>query len=280
MTGKRIKARDAVVILFEITGIILAIIFVYPAVMVIVNAFKPLGEILINPFALPKNFTTANIMSIIRNMGFFRALFNTVFIAVIVVLFTVTLSAMAGYKLQRFGGKISAVISILFISCMLVPFQTIIIPVAKMARTLGIVGTTFGYILITIPLYAPLGIFVCQGFIKTVPKSLEESAVLDGCNPFAVFFFIVFPLLKSVLSSIAILYTLWIWNDYALAALMLPSQAKRTLTLMVYSGFSTYLNRWDFSIAALSLSIIPVMVFYIFMQKYIIQGVTAGAVKG
>jgi raffinose/stachyose/melibiose transport system permease protein len=121
---------------------------------------------------------------------------------------------------------------------------------------------------------------VCQGFIKTVPVSLEESAVLDGCNPFETFFCIVFPLLRPIMASITILYSLWIWNDYALASLMLVRSSARTLTLMVYTGFSTYLNRWDFSLAALSLSIIPVLIFYVFMQKYIVQGITAGAVKG
>ena len=274
------KNRIFFILFFEIIGIITALIFVYPAFMVIINAFKPLREILLNPFALPKNITIKNIENIIVNMRFFRALGNTIIIAVIVVSVTIVLSAMTGYKLQRFGGKISAIISLLFISCMLVPFQTIVIPIAQIARIFGLVGTTFGYIFIIIPLYAPLGIFVCQGFVKTIPRSLEESAVLDGCNPFRVFFSIVFPLLKSVLSSIAILYFLWIWNDYALAALMIPSEAKRTLTLMVYSGFSTFLNRWDFSIAALALSIIPIMIFYLLMQKYIIRGVIDGAVKG
>jgi raffinose/stachyose/melibiose transport system permease protein len=261
-------------------GVILAVIFVYPAFMVIINAFKPLGEILRNPFALPKAFTFSNVRDIIINQRFFSALSNTLVIAVIVVIFTVILSAMAGYKLGRFGGKISIIISMMFISCMLVPFQTIIIPIARMSRFFGLSGTIHGYILIIIPLFAPMGIFVCQGFIKTVPLSLEESAILDGCNSFETFFCIVLPLLKPVLASITILYSLWIWNDYALASLMLTSISKRTLTLMVYSGFSNFLNRWDFSIAALSLSVIPVLIFYVFMQKYIVKGITAGAIKG
>jgi raffinose/stachyose/melibiose transport system permease protein len=267
------------IIILEVIGVLIAVVFMYPAFTVIINSFKPLGEIVRNPFALPKAFTTANLSNIIKNMGFFRALFNTLFIAVIVVSVTVTLSAMAGYKLGRTGGKISTVISMIFISCMLVPFQTIIIPVVKMANMLNIVST-FGYILITIPLYAPMGIFVFQGFVKTVPLSLEESAIVEGCNPFGVFFKIVLPLLKPSLSSVAILYTLWIWGDYAMPSLMLNTDSKRTLTLMVYSGFSTFLNRWDFALAALSLSLIPVLVFYVFMQKYIVKGVTSGAVKG
>jgi raffinose/stachyose/melibiose transport system permease protein len=266
-------------VILEISGVFVAAVFMYPAFTVIINAFKPLGEIVRNPFALPKVFTVSNISNIIVNMRFFRALFNTLLVAVIVVPVTVMLSFMAGYKMGRTGGKISALISMIFISCMLVPFQTIIIPVAKMANTLHIVNM-FGYIIIVIPFFAPMGIFVSQGFIKTVPLSLEESAVIDGCNPFGIFFKIVFPLLKPSIASVAILYTLWIWGDYALPSLMLNTTAKRTLTLMVYSGFSQFLNRWDFSLAALALTIIPVLAFYVFMQKYIIKGITSGAVKG
>ncbi|MDR1469281.1 MAG: carbohydrate ABC transporter permease [Spirochaetaceae bacterium] len=278
MTKK--SARKVLFVALEIMGIIVALIFVYPALMVITNAVKPIGEILKNPFALPKAFTLKNILDIIENQNFFSALFNTLSIAVVVVVVTVILSAMAGYKLGRFGGKISIIISMLFISCMLVPFQAILIPIAKMAKTLTIAGTKLGYVLIIIPLYAPMGIFVCQGFVKTIPISLEESAVLDGCNPFETFFRIVFPLLTPILASITVLYSLWIWNDYALASLMLTSVSRRTLTLMVYSGFSKFSNRWDFSLATLSLSVIPVLIFYVFMQKYIVRGITAGAIKG
>lgn len=278
MTGK--SANKIVFAAFEIIGIIATLIFVYPALMVIVNTFKPLGEILQNPFALPKAFTLKNLFDIIENQNFFSALFNTLSIAIVVVIVTVILSAMAGYKLGRFGGKISIIVSMLFISCMLVPFQVILIPIAKLAKTFMIAGTKLGYVLIIIPLYAPMGIFACQGFVKTVPISLEESAVLDGCNPFETFFRIVFPLLKPILASITVLYSLWIWNDYALASLMLTSISRRTLTLMVYSGFSKFLNRWDFSLAALSLSVIPILIFYVFVQKYIVRGITAGAIKG
>jgi raffinose/stachyose/melibiose transport system permease protein len=149
---------------------------------------------------------------------------------------------------------------------MLMPFQTLIIPVAKMANVLHI-DNMFGYIIITIPLDAPMGIFVIQDFIKTVPLGFEESAVIAGCNPFGIFFRRVLPLLKPAFASVAILYTLWIWGDYAMPSLMLNTTAKRTLALMVSSGFSRFLSRWDFSIAALSLTIIPVlMVMMLYSQ--------------
>lgn len=264
----------------EVFGLLCAFVFVSPALLVIVNAFKPLGEILRNPFSLPSSMNTENLSYVITNMKYFNSLKNTVIIAVIVVTVTVLLSAMAGYKLTRYGGKISGVITAVLLSSMLVPFQSIMIPIAQIASYLGIGNSMAGYIIIIIPLYAPLGIFICQGFVKTVPYSLEEASVLDGCSPFGTFFRIVLPLLAPTLASITVLYSLWIWNDYALASMMLTSQANKTLTLTIYSFFSSFTNRWDYALAALSLSIIPITVFYLFMQKYIVRGITAGAVKG
>ena len=256
------------------------ILFVSPALLVIINSFKPVGDILKTPFALPKTFYIDNIVYVIKNMKYFSALFNTLIIAVVVVSVTVVLSAMAGYKLTRQGGKLSAVITMLFLSSLLVPFQSIMIPIAKITSMLGIGNSMIGYIITIIPLYAPMGIFVCMGFVKTVPESLEEAAIIDGCSPYGVFFRIVMPLLKPTIASLVVMFTLWIWNDYALANMMLTSQSTRTLTIAIYGFFSSFTNRWDYALTALALSIIPITLFYLFMQKHIVKGISAGAVKG
>lgn len=274
------KAKKILRIPVEIICILVGIIFVSPVFLVIINSFKPLGEILRTPFNLPENFSTENISYVITNMKYFTALKNTVIIAVIVVGVTVILAAMAGYKLTRTNTRTSKVITAILISSMLVPFQTYMIPIAKLASIFNINNSIFGYILIQIPLYAPMGIFMYEGFVKNVPLSLEEAAKLDGCSPFRTFFEVVFPLMKPTTASIVVLYTLWIWNDYALANMMLTSQKNKTLTITIYSFFSSFTNRWDYALAALSLSIIPITVFYIIMQKHIVSGVTAGAVKG
>lgn len=264
----------------EIISIICAVIFVTPVLLVILNAFKPLGEILKSPFSLPENFLTDNILYVIKNMDYFHILWNTILISVIVVVGTVILAAMAGYKLTRTDTLTSKIITAVLLSSMLVPFQTYMIPIAKLASIFHINNSIVGYILIQIPLYAPMGIFMYQGFVKNVPLSLEEAADLDGCSPMGIFFRIVLPLMKPITASIAVLYSLWIWNDYALANMMLTSAEKKTLTITIYSFFSAFTNRWDYALASLSLSIIPITIFYIFMQKYIVSGVTAGAVKG
>jgi len=274
------KARKPVRILIEIFGVMVGILFVSPALLVIINSFKPVGDILKTPFALPKTFYIDNIVYVIKNMKYFSALFNTLIIAVVVVSVTVVLSAMAGYKLTRQGGKLSAVITMLFLSSLLVPFQSIMIPIAKITSMLGIGNSMIGYIITIIPLYAPMGIFVCMGFVKTVPESLEEAAIIDGCSPYGVFFRIVMPLLQPTIASLVVMFTLWIWNDYALANMMLTSQSTRTLTIAIYGFFSSFTNRWDYALTALALSIIPITLFYLFMQKHIVKGISAGAVKG
>lgn len=266
--------------ILEIVSVLCAVIFVSPVILVILNAFKPLGEILISPFSLPRKVNTENILYVIKNMNYFHVLWNTILISVIVVAGTVLLAAMAGYKLTRVNTKSSKVITAVLLSSMLVPFQTYMIPIAKLASILHLNNSLAGYIIIQIPLYAPMGIFMYQGFVKNVPLSLEEAARLDGCSPFKIFFKIVFPLLKPITASITVLYALWIWNDYALANMMLTSASNKTLTITIYSFFSAFTNRWDYALAALALSIIPITVFYIVMQKHIVSGVTAGAVKG
>lgn len=276
--GKGTKRLGTVFL--ELVTTVCAVLFVSPVILVIINAFKPLGQILKNPFALPLDPMTDNILYVINNMKYLQVLRNTVIIAAAVVAGTVILSAMAGYKLTRTNTRTSKLISAVLMSSMLVPFQTYMIPVAKLASVLHINNTMMGYILIQIPLYAPMGIFMYQGFVKNIPLSLEEAARLDGCSPFKTFFQVVLPLLKPTTASIVVLYSLWIWNDYALASMMLTSAKNKTLTITIYSFFSAFTNRWDYALAALALSIIPITLFYIFMQKYIVSGVTAGAVKG
>lgn len=267
-------------IIVEIVSIIIGLIYLSPVLLLILNVFKPLGEILVNPFSLPKNLYLDNIEYVFGTMNYARSLCNTVLISVIVVMICIVLSAMTGWMLQRDGSRLSGIITILLLSSMLVPFQSFMIPLAKLAASMGLGDSIGGYVWIQVTLYAPMGIFMYEGFVKSVPKSLEESARLDGGSTLQVFFRIVFPLLKPITSSIMVLYSLWIWNDYVLASIILKSEAKKTVTLSVYSFFSMYLNRWDYAITAVAFSVAPITILYILLQKHVINGVTAGAVKG
>ncbi len=274
------NSKKIVILFLELLTALVGIVYVYPVLIVFINAIKPLGEILVNPFSFPKSLFLDNLEYVLGTMKYARLLMNTLMIAVIVVVLCILLTSMAGWMLTRDGSKMSGGITALFLSSLLVPFQCFMIPIAKMANSMGINDTISGYVWIQVALYAPMGIFMYQGFTKNVPLSLEESARLDGGSPRQIFFHIVFPLMKPITTSIMVLYSLWIWNDYLLASIMLHSESRKTITVAVYGFYSMYNNRWDYAITAVALSIIPITIVYLLLQKHIVSGITAGAVKG
>lgn len=260
-------------------GILIALLFVSPVLLVFFNAFKPLGDILKSPFSFPDTFYKDGIRYVWENMNYPRVLGNTVFVAVVIVAVTVLLSAMCGYKLSRTNDKKSKFFMVFLMASMMIPFQSIMLPVSKVASALHLSDSLLGYIIVTIPLYAPFAVFMFHGFVKNIPRSIEEAARIDGCSPFRMFFQIVFPLMSTVTASIVVLFSLWVWNDYLLPSILLRSEENKTLTVSIYSFFSAQYTRWDYGLASLCLSIIPITIFFLFMQKYFIAGITAGAVK-
>ena len=213
-------------------------------------------------------------------MNYAKVFLNTVTICVFAIAITVILSAMCAYRLSRWNNKISNGIMLLLMASMTVPFQSIMLPFAKICKSLNLTDSIPGIILVLVPLYCPMAVFIFQGFIKAIPKEIEEAAEIDGCGKVATFFRIIFPLLKPATSSIVVLFTLQMWNDFTLPLIMLQSETKKTITTTVYSFFSAYSMRWDYALTSLTLSILPLVIFFLFMQRYIISGIIAGAVKG
>ncbi len=275
-----VKLRNARKILLEVLMVILAVIFISPAWIVLTNSFKPLGEILTNTFGLPKSPSLENFRYVLENMNYIKVFFNTVCICVFAIAFTVILSAMCAYRLSRWNNKASNAILLLLMASMTVPFQSIMLPFAKICKSMNLTDSIPGLILVLIPLYCPMAVFIFQGAIKSIPKEIEEAAQMDGCSKLGTFFKIIFPLLKPSTSSIVVLFTLQMWNDFTLPLIMLQSESKKTITTTVYSFFSAYSMRWDYALTSLALSILPMIIFFLFMQKYIISGIVAGAVKG
>ncbi|HOJ64061.1 MAG TPA: carbohydrate ABC transporter permease [Spirochaetota bacterium] len=218
---------------------------------------------------------------IIKNFVTFpRVFFNTLIITVFSVVGIVITSAMAAYALVRNEYRLSWIIFLLFTFSMVVPFQSIMVPLVETAKGLGLNNTLWGLILIYIGLGSPMAIFMYHGFIKAIPKELEESAAIDGAGPFTIFFRIVFPLLTPITATIVILNVLWIWNDFLLPLIILQSKELRTIQLAQYSFFGAYSKEYGLALASLVTSAAPIIIFYLIMQKYIIKGITSGAVKG
>lgn len=205
--------------------------------------------------------------------------FNTLIITILSVVGIILISSMAAYALVRTETKLSWIVFLFFTFAMVVPFQVIMFPLVKVAKMMGCAGTIPGIVLIYMAVGCPMAIFMYHGFIKGIPIELEESASLDGAGRFKIFFSIVLPLLTPITSTIAILDVLWIWNDFLLPLIILTKKVV-TIQLAQYYTRGAYSRDFGMELASLVLAVFPVIIFYMFMQRYIIKGVIAGAVKG
>jgi raffinose/stachyose/melibiose transport system permease protein len=263
----------------EIIGILLGIIFLIPFYFVFINSVKGFAEILMDAAAWPKEFLFTNYIKVWDVINFPRAFWNSVIITVVSNIGLVIISSMAAWKMVRTPGRFSKILFVLFVSAMVIPFQTVMIPLMKLGGTLGLTNSIPGLIIMYFGFGVPLSLFLYHGFVKTVPIEIEESAKMDGCSEFGVFWRIVFPLLKPITVTVIILNTLWIWNDFLLPLLVLQDAELRTIPLATSSFFAQYTKQWDMGLAALVLGIMPIIVFFLFLQKHIIKGIASGSIK-
>ncbi|RBP92452.1 carbohydrate ABC transporter membrane protein 2 (CUT1 family) [Cytobacillus firmus] len=268
-----------VTFLLEIIGIVLGIIFLIPFYFVIINSVKGFADILIDAAAWPQEFLFSNYLKVWDIINFPRAFWNSLIITVISNIGLVVISSMAAWKMVRTPGKFSKILFALFVSAMVIPFQTVMIPLMKLGGTLNLTNSIPGLIIMYFGFGVPLSLFLYHGFIKTVPIEIEESARIDGCSQFGVFWRIVFPLLKPITVTVVILNTLWIWNDYLLPLLVLQDAELRTIPLATSSFFAQYTKQWDMGLAALVMGITPVVIFFLFLQRHIIKGIAQGSIK-
>ncbi|MGI6085587.1 MAG: carbohydrate ABC transporter permease [Acetivibrionales bacterium] len=270
-------------ILFNIVKVVLltiaAIFFISPFLMVVLNSFKTTKEFLENPLALPAVFDLTNFKIAFEKMRFLTGFTNTLIITSISVLFITLFSSMQAYALVRNKTKLSKIIFIIMVASMIIPFQAIMIPLVKVYGSIGFLNSKESLIYMYMGFGASLAVFIYHGFIKSIPVELEEAAMIDGCSRRRTFFSVVFPLLKPTTMTVAILDILWIWNDFLLPSLVLITPAQRTLPLSTYYFFGTYTVDYGLLMAGLMMTILPVVIIFIFMQKYIISGVMQGSIK-
>jgi raffinose/stachyose/melibiose transport system permease protein len=262
--------------------IILTVLFLSPIFIVFMNSFKGRFFISDAPFKLPNSETfigLENYTSGIAKTGFIQAfgysLFITVFSVAVIVLFT----AMTAWCITRIKSKVSTFIYYLLVFSMIVPFQMVMFTMSKMANILHL-DNPIGIIVVYLGFGAGLSVFIFSGFIKSIPIEIEEAATIDGCNPIQTFFLIVFPILKPVGITVAILNAMWLWNDYLLPYLVIGNNYKTIPIAVQYLQYGYGSRDMGAMMALLILGIIPIVIFYLFLQKYIIEGVVAGAVKG
>lgn len=230
--------------------------------------------------SLPKQIDFENYIRSIGKMHYLRSLGNTLFLAVGGVGLIILFSALAGWKLCRTKTKLSGFLLSLFVFSMLVPFSSIMIPLYKVVLALNIKNSLVGFCFVYAGLGVSMAIFLYHGFVKGIPRELEEAAAIDGCSPLQTFFRIVFPMLKPVTATICITNVLWIWNDFLLPLIVLSDNKKYTLLLSTNTLFGQYSSDWSAILSALVIAALPVIVFYALLQKQILKGITDGAMKG
>jgi raffinose/stachyose/melibiose transport system permease protein len=262
--------------------LVLAFLYLVPLLLVLMNSFKGRFFISTAPFAFPNAQTFVGFKNYVVGLGktgFFQAFGYSLFITVFSVGTIVFFTSMTAWAITRVTSWISSTIYYLLIFSMIVPFQMVMFSMSKIANLLHL-DNPIGIIALYLGFGAGLSVFIFAGFIKSIPLEIEEAATIDGCNPIQTFFLIVFPILRPIYITVAILNTMWIWNDYLLPYLVIGTNY-RTIPIAVQYLLGGY-GSIDMGamMAMLVLSIVPIVIFYLLCQKYIIEGVVAGAVKG
>ena len=274
------KVNDSIIFIFLL---LLAALFLLPIVIVFINSFKSRFYISSAPFELPNSETFVGFENYINGLtssGFLAAFGRSVFITVFSVLLIVVCTSMAAWYIIRVKSKFTKLMYTLFVFSMIVPFQMVMYTMTYVANKVNF-DNIVGIVIIYLGFGVGLSVFMMSGFVKSIPLEIEEAATIDGCNPLQTFFMVVFPILKPTAITVAILNAMWIWNDYLLPYLILGTDDK-TVPVAIQIAMQGAYGSTDYGgfMAMLVFAIIPIIIFYLSCQKYIIKGVVAGAVKG
>ncbi|WP_426253649.1 carbohydrate ABC transporter permease [Paenibacillus pabuli] len=259
--------------------IVAMVLFIFPFLLLITNSFKANQAITSDPLGLPASVQWDNYVSAFDKMGYMSAFGNSLLITVAGVLLIALLAAMTAHYFVRHKSKLNQYLFFLMVAAMIIPFQAIMIPLVKIYGSLGMLDNKWSLIYMYIGFGSPLAVFIYHGFIKSIPLELEEAALMDGCGRVQTFFRIVLPVLLPTSVTITVLNVLWIWNDFLLPSLVLTSSEQRTLPLSTFYFYGTYTVDYGPLMAGLVLTLLPVLIVYLFAQKYIIQGVMQGSIK-
>lgn len=272
-------------IIITVVFALIALLWVYPVVLVLINSFKLNTYVKTNTFALPFGELSAGFNNFVKgvtfgNYPFFKSALYSVVITIVSTALILICTAMTGWYIARVDSKFCRIMYLLCVFSMVVPFQMVMFTLSKTADVLKL-NTPWTIPIIYLGFGAGLAIFMFVGFVKSVPREIEEAAAIDGCGPVRTFFHIVLPILKPTLISVGILEIMWIWNDYLLPYLVLDRTKYMTIPIHIQYLKGSY-GTVDLgaTMALILMSIIPVIVFYLTCQKHIIRGVAAGAVKG
>jgi raffinose/stachyose/melibiose transport system permease protein len=281
------KAKNTIL---SATGLVWAAIVLAPFFLVVINAAKTSAEIVISPISLPSSFSQflTNLNNVInnQNFSFWTSFGASLLITLVTLVLLILFSSMAAWVLVRNKTWWSTLIFMMFVASMVIPFQVVMLPLLSVFRSLqSATGIKFlqsfgGLIFAYLGFGGAMSIFILHGFVKGIPLELEEAASIDGCTKAGIFFRTIFPLLQPVQVTVLILNGIWIWNDFLLPSLMLGLNGRtKTLPVAVTAFVGSFVKQWDLILAAAFLAMVPIIILFIFAQKYIIGGMVQGAIK-
>ena len=267
--------------LLLVLALIATVFYLFPFLLMLLNSLKTTGEFTSNPFAMPAVVQWGNYPYAIEQMHFLTSLKNSLVITVAVCALITFFGPMAAYVVSRVKHPFVSVMYYAMIASMCAPFQAYMIPLVKLyASTLGFNNSPIPVIYIGVGLNICFSIFLVRGFLNSIPRDLDEAALIDGCGSIRLYFFIILPMLTPIMITLLVFVAMGIWNDYLLSALFLNTQDKRTLPMMIRVFCAQYSNDYSPMMAGLMMSIVPMLAFYLAGQKHILEGVVQGAVKG
>jgi len=265
----------------EILMILIALVYIYPVYLMFMNSVKPFGEVVADVIKLPGKIEWQNYVDVIEKMKYQRLFLNNLIITSIGIVGIVAFSASTAYILDRRRTKYTKFVHLAIITPMLIPFQTIMITLLKVMNVVNLNNSTWGLGIQYWGFGIPMATFIYYNFMQTIPKEIDESATIDGASTFRTFVSVIFPLLKSVTATVIVLDVMWIWNDFLLPLLMVNgSKNTQTLVLSAYTFVGQFNTQWHYAMTSMVLAVLPSIILFVLLQKYIVEGVVAGAVKG
>lgn len=266
--------------ILSIAALAVGIVFVSPLYLVFVNSVKTVREIYLSPLGLPVEISWNNFGRVMEKIDFGQSLKNSLFFVVFGVAGLLVICSMAAYRLARHRTRVNKFVYLLLVSSILVPFQTVMIPLIKIIASIGLYNTRIGVLLAYYGYGIPFAVFLFYGFLSSIPREIEEAALIDGGSLFQVYRCIILPLLKPICVTVAVLDVLWIYNDFLLPFVLISDNELRTLPLVMYTFFTAYERPWDLAMASLTMVLTPAIIMFVILQKQITGGIVSGAVKG
>lgn len=264
----------------KVLVLVFALIYIAPLYIAVVNSVKPYDEIIKSPLSLPVHFTLQNFAEAFETSNMLELYRNSIVITASSVVLLVLLTSMAAYIIARRKGRVYQGLYVFSLAGIMIPPVVTLIPSIQTLSALHLLYTMPGLLLFYAGTYFSTTIFLYVNFIKTIPDSLDESAFIDGANPFTTFFRIIFPLIKPCTATAVIFLGMWIWNDFLNPMYILGFRGGKTITTGIYNAIGAYTSMWNLVFANVMLASLPIIILYLSMQKMFMQGLTSGAVKG